>query len=413
MIELRFSIYYLLFTLICLIELKSSVKLLSKWLLIDIAMKNLFKHIKQTQKDTEKQLCRDLRNCQTYFPCRFLLMGNINMNLVERCSFDKVFDEEKQQCVKAEKLEDVECLLRVNSQFKSTTSTTTKSTTKASLKQKKKTPPDTVSKSTKSKSELDAIFQALHLNPFGYYSDEDDEEIESVKAPPAKSKTSRKVDSNPPKKEVSSHNKKDRRDHSENRINKLRKKSSDSDLLEEETSEYENDEEEEDEYYYDDESEDKDKDKDKVKSERDNGRIIQVESKEKPDNGTKANSKFDDRSDIKDDNQYKRMCVVTNWSQYRSGRGRFQYDFIEPYLCNYVIYTSVKVEEEEDPDYEDFVIRGIQHNEKELYAKLKILKAKNPELKLILKITDDGGIVFSKLSKSFDTRANLVENVLE
>jgi hypothetical protein len=336
-------------------------------------------------------------------------MGNINMNLVERCSFDKVFDEEKQQCVKAEKSEDLECLLRVNSQFKSTTSTTTKSTTKASLKQKKKTQ-DTVSKSTKSKSELEAIFQALHLNPFGYYSDEDDEEAESVKAPPAKSKTSRKVDSNPPKKEqVVTPNKKDRRDHSENqnrnRINKLRKKSSDSDLLEEETSEYENDEEEEDEYYYDDESEDKDK----VKIERDNGRIIQVESKEKLDNGTKTI----DRSDIKDDNQYKRMCVVTNWSQYRSGRGRFQYDFIEPYLCNYVIYTSVKVEEEEDPDYEDFVIRGIQHNEKELYAKLKILKAKNPELKLILKITDDGGIVFSKLSKSFDTRANLVENVLE
>ena len=328
------------------------------------------------------------------------------MNLVERCSFDKVFDEEKQQCVKAEKSEDLECLLRVNSQFKSTTSTTTKQTTKASLKQKKKAQ-DTASKSTKSKSELEAIFQALHLNPFGYYSDEDDEEIESVKAPPAKTKTSRKVD--PPKKEVVvTTNKKDRRDHSENRINKLRKKSSDSDLLEEETtSEYENDEEEEDEYYYDDESEDKDKDK--VKSERDNGRIIQVESKEKLDNGTKTI----DRSDIKDDNQYKRMCVVTNWSQYRSGRGRFQYDFIEPYLCNYVIYTSVKVEEEEDPDYEDFVIRGIQHNEKELYAKLKILKAKNPELKLILKITDDGGIVFSKLSKSFDTRANLVENVLE
>jgi hypothetical protein len=50
---------------------------------------------------------------------------------------------------------------------------------------------------------------------------------------------------------------------------------------------------------------------------------------------------------------------------------------------------------------------------KELYGKLQGFKAKKPGLKIILRITDDNGRVFSKLSKKADTRANFVENTLE
>lgn len=116
-----------------------------------------------------------------------------------------------------------------------------------------------------------------------------------------------------------------------------------------------------------------------------------------------------------DGNTYKRMCVVTNWSQFRPGRGRFSFDFIDSTLCNHVIYASVKVAEA-DYDYDDseeFEIQAVQHNEMDLYNKLKALKKQNPSLKLVLRVTDENGRIYSKLSKSFDTRLNFCQNLLE
>lgn len=119
--------------------------------------------------------------------------------------------------------------------------------------------------------------------------------------------------------------------------------------------------------------------------------------------------------DASDANNYKRMCVVTNWSQFRPGRGRFSFDFIDSSLCNYVIYASVKVVEAEYDydDSEEFEIQAVQHNEMDLYNRLRALKKQNPSLKLILRITDENGRIYSKLSKSFDTRLNFCQNLLE
>ncbi|CAF0742069.1 unnamed protein product [Brachionus calyciflorus] len=120
--------------------------------------------------------------------------------------------------------------------------------------------------------------------------------------------------------------------------------------------------------------------------------------------------------DVADDGKtYKRMCVVTNWSQFRPGRGRFSFDFIDAKLCNHIIYASVKVAESDSDDFdsEEYEIQAVQHNEAELYAKLRVIKAKNPSVKLILRITDESGRSYSKLSKSFDTRLSFVRNALE
>ncbi|RNA25667.1 acidic mammalian chitinase-like [Brachionus plicatilis] len=119
-------------------------------------------------------------------------------------------------------------------------------------------------------------------------------------------------------------------------------------------------------------------------------------------------SEFMIEDNADDGNTYKRMCVVTNWSQFRPGRGRFSFDFIDSTLCNYVVET--------DYDYydsEEFEIQAVQHNEMDLYYKLRALKKQNPSLKLILRVTDENGRVYSKLSKSFDTRLNFCQNLLE
>lgn len=119
------------------------------------------------------------------------------------------------------------------------------------------------------------------------------------------------------------------------------------------------------------------------------------------------------------------MCVVTNWSQFRPGRGRFQFEFIDPSLCNYIIYSSVRIAEYEDEPgdlddesdqdsySEEYIIKSVQHNDLELYSRLNSIKSKQPSLKLILRITDDNGRLYSKLSKSFDTRSSFVTNVID
>lgn len=57
-------------------------------------------------------MCRDLRNCQVYFPCKFFIgTESVNQESVKQCQNNYVFDETMQQCVKAESLEDFECIL--------------------------------------------------------------------------------------------------------------------------------------------------------------------------------------------------------------------------------------------------------------------------------------------------------------
>ena len=49
----------------------------------------------------------------------------------------------------------------------------------------------------------------------------------------------------------------------------------------------------------------------------------------------------------------------------------------------------------------------------DLFIKLQMFKSRNPKLKTILKIGDDNGRLYSKLSKRSDTRSIFIENTIE
>lgn len=60
-----------------------------------------------------------------------------------------------------------------------------------------------------------------------------------------------------------------------------------------------------------------------------------------------------------------------------------------------------------------YILKPVQHNDFDLYSKLSSFKSRKPDLKLILRITDDNGRLYSKLSKKPETRGGFTENCLE
>ncbi|XP_076075581.1 chitinase-3-like protein 1 isoform X2 [Mytilus galloprovincialis] len=50
---------------------------------------------------------------------------------------------------------------------------------------------------------------------------------------------------------------------------------------------------------------------------------------------------------------YKRVCFFTNWSQYRTGIGKYTADKIDPFLCTHVIYAFAKVSGNTIQPYEE------------------------------------------------------------
>jgi hypothetical protein len=127
----------------------------------------------------------------------------------------------------------------------------------------------------------------------------------------------------------------------------------------------------------------------------------------------------EENEESEDPNQpdYKRMCIVTDWAQYRKGKGQFKFEYINIHLCNHIIFSTVVVSESEESDEEDeqneeYIIKTVQHNDLDLFAKLASFKARKPDLKLILRIGDDNGRLYSKLSKKTETRSNFIKNTL-
>ena len=50
--------------------------------------------------DLKQPYCRDLRDCQTYFPCAVFSSGFSYLYVIKRCQNAQIFDEKKQKCVK-------------------------------------------------------------------------------------------------------------------------------------------------------------------------------------------------------------------------------------------------------------------------------------------------------------------------
>ena len=98
---------------------------------------------------------------------------------------------------------------------------------------------------------------------------------------------------------------------------------------------------------------------------------------------------------------YKVVCYYTNWSQYRPKIGKFQPEDINPKLCTHVIFAFGWIKKGKLSSFEAGDISA--DGKSGLYQRVVGLKAKNPDLKVLLAI---GGWSFgtAKFRKMAETR---------
>jgi hypothetical protein len=63
-------------------------------------LKNIFFSLVFFYLDLKQTYCRDLRDCQTYFPCAVFSSGFSYLYVIKRCSNEQIFDETRQKCVR-------------------------------------------------------------------------------------------------------------------------------------------------------------------------------------------------------------------------------------------------------------------------------------------------------------------------
>jgi hypothetical protein len=78
--------------------------------------------------------------------------------------------------------------------------------------------------------------------------------------------------------------------------------------------------------------------------------------------------------------KYKKVCYVTNWSQYRKYPAQFVPENVDPFLCTHLIYAFAYI------DNVTLTVRTIEENDEEMYRRINDLKYKNPKLKTMLAI---------------------------
>lgn len=242
---------------------------------------------------TEKKMCKDLRNCQIYFPCSFFYsLDKFDENEIKQCGENQVFNEDKQACAEPVGKEEVECLLISN---------------------------------LINNENMQEIMKAMEL----------DTNSSTTASTTTTTSTKR----------------------STSVMGRMMKKS--------------NNQEYDDRLYAE-----------MVKSlgEHDERRHRKSTIKQRlAVTGTRR-----EQSAKKETDKYKAMCIVTNWSQFRQGRGRFQFEFINLDYCNHIVFSSIVViqeektrkrsirsadyeEDEEDEDYESsgesFALKPVQHND--------------------------------------------------
>lgn len=76
--------------------------------------------------------------------------------------------------------------------------------------------------------------------------------------------------------------------------------------------------------------------------------------------------------------RFKRVCYYTNWSQYRSGDGRFTPQEIVPRLCTHIIFAFAKVEGN--------LLRTVEWNDEQRFRELNAYKLYYPELKTLIAV---------------------------
>lgn len=103
----------------------------------------------------------------------------------------------------------------------------------------------------------------------------------------------------------------------------------------------------------------------------------QISNKE---NSSKKKLKNNNINEYKESLRYKKVCYVTNWSQYRASYGRFLPENVDPFLCTHVVYAFAYI------DKVTLTITTVEENDEEMYKRINNLKSINPKLKTLLAI---------------------------
>jgi GH18 family chitinase len=118
-----------------------------------------------------------------------------------------------------------------------------------------------------------------------------------------------------------------------------------------------------------------------------------------------------------------RVCYITNWSRYRSGEAKFEIEFVDPFMCSHIIYAYATVDERKPeiiPIQKDdlglkkifekktnlFLINFLEH-----YRELALLKKRNPDLKISIRL---GGKIaqYTRYLKHSNTATQLVRSLI-
>lgn len=101
----------------------------------------------------------------------------------------------------------------------------------------------------------------------------------------------------------------------------------------------------------------------------------------------------------------KLVCYFTNWSQYRTGEGKYLPEDVDPYLCTHLVYAFAVI------NYANELIIS-ELNDQTLYQSFNSLKMRNPMLKTLLSVKgrNDGGAQFCIMVSNAASRRKFIQS---
>ncbi|KAE8297874.1 Acidic mammalian chitinase [Larimichthys crocea] len=100
----------------------------------------------------------------------------------------------------------------------------------------------------------------------------------------------------------------------------------------------------------------------------------------------------------------KLVCYFTNWSQYRTGQGKYLPENIDPFLCSHLVYAFAIINHANE-------ITEYEWNEKNLYKSFTELKNRNPRLKTLLSVREENeGSQFSVMVSTPANRQTFIKS---
>ncbi|XP_029908340.1 chitinase-3-like protein 1 [Myripristis murdjan] len=101
------------------------------------------------------------------------------------------------------------------------------------------------------------------------------------------------------------------------------------------------------------------------------------------------------------------VCYFTNWSQYRTGVGKFLPENVDPYLCTHLVYTFAVISHENE-------ISEHEWSERSLYKSFNELKNRNSRLKTLLSVREQSHTTqFSIMMSSAANRQKFIHSTIK